>query len=59
MPKLWVYELIRLEGAMGTLADIPVTDPLNFRIGNEIYLSAKESGNVQKAENKIADLTKK
>ena len=46
------------KGAMLTLGKIPETDPLDFRIGNEVYLISKESGNVQ-AEKDLASLTKK
>ena len=46
------------KGAMLTLGKIPETDPLDFRIGNEVYLISKESGNVQKAEKDLAALTK-
>ena len=47
------------EGAAQTLVNILKTDPLNFRIGNEVYLIAKESGNVQEAEKKLVSLSKK
>ena len=47
------------EGATKTIKNILKTDPLNFRIGNEVYLIAKESGNNQEAENALLELTKK
>jgi tetratricopeptide (TPR) repeat protein len=45
--------------ATKTLANIPKTDPLNFRVGNEVYLIAKESGKKQEAEKELVSLTKK
>jgi tetratricopeptide (TPR) repeat protein len=47
------------KGATMTLGSIPETDPLDFRIANEVYLISKESGNVQKAGQDLASLTKK
>lgn len=44
------------EGAAMTLKDILQTDPLDFRAANESYLILKESGNQQKADNKLAQL---
>ncbi len=46
-------------GAKNTLENIYNPDPLNFRVGNEAYLIAKESGNINEAENKLNSLTKK
>ncbi len=46
-------------GARKTLAGILKVDPLNFRIGNEIYLIEKESGNVQRADEVLASLSEK
>jgi len=47
------------KGASETLGNIPETDPLNFRIGNEAYLIAKESGNGLEANKSLMSLTKK
>ncbi|MEN8118246.1 MAG: DUF5107 domain-containing protein, partial [Bacteroidota bacterium] len=47
------------KGAMKTLEGIIKPDPLNFRAGNEIYLSAKESGNNQDADKALALLKEK
>jgi tetratricopeptide (TPR) repeat protein len=44
------------EGAVATLNAIKENDPLDFRINNEHYLIAKESGNIQKAEKLLASL---
>ena len=41
-----------------TLADISGDDPLDFRIRNEYYLIAKESGDIQKANSLLASLNK-
>lgn len=49
----------RLEAARSTLLHASSIDPLNFRIGNETYLIAKESGNSVEAKNALASLTKK
>ncbi len=46
------------EGALATLGTIAGSDPLDFRIKNEYYLVAKESGNVQKAAGLLASLNK-
>ena len=46
------------DGALATLATISGADPLDFRIGNEYYLIAKESGNAQKANSLLASLNK-
>jgi len=46
-------------GAMETLKSILKPDPLNFRLGNEVYLIAKESGKTEKAKKALNDLTKK
>ena len=46
------------EGAIATLNTIIETDPLDFRINNEHYLVAKETGNAQKAEKLLASLEK-
>src|SRR5680860_1876166 len=47
------------EGAMETIGVNSAIDPLNFRIGNEIYLIAKELGNKQDAEKELISLSKK
>jgi len=47
------------KGALLTLGKIPETDPLDFRIGNEVYLISKESGNVQNSEKELTALTRK
>lgn len=47
------------EGAMETIGINSGIDPLNFRIGNEIYLIAKASGNKQDAEKELISLSKK
>jgi tetratricopeptide (TPR) repeat protein len=46
------------EEAVATLNTIKENDPLDFRIRNEHYLIAKESGNAQKAEKLLASLEK-
>lgn len=43
-------------GALATIGDLPVSDPLDFRISNEYYLNTKESGNSAKAANILSDL---
>ena len=45
-------------GALATLAPIAADDPLDFRIRNEYYLIAKESGDTQKANSILASLNK-
>ena len=45
-------------GAAATLDAIAVADPLDFGIGNEYYLIAKESGDTQKANNLLSTLNK-
>jgi tetratricopeptide (TPR) repeat protein len=45
--------------AVETLSDILVSDPLDFRAENEYYLILKESGEGQKAEKVLSDLTDK
>jgi len=45
-------------GALATLDVVAVTDPLDFRIRNEYYLVAKESGDNSKAERLLALLNK-
>jgi len=47
------------KGATETLASVLKTDPLNFRISNEAYLAAKESGNKPEADKALKSLTKK
>lgn len=47
------------KGARLTLANISESDPLDFRAGNEGYLIAKESGDLQKAEKELAGLKEK
>ena len=44
--------------ALATLGTIAEADPLDFRIRNEYYLIAKESGDTQKANNLLASLNK-
>ena len=46
------------EGALATLAIISGADPLDFRIRNEYYLIAKESGDLQKANSLLTSLNK-
>lgn len=45
------------EGAITTLNTILRDDPLDFRIRNEFFLSARESGDYEKAENLISALS--
>lgn len=45
--------------AAGTLAKVSKSDPLNFRMANEVYLVSKAQGKVQKAENELVALSKK
>jgi len=47
------------KGATETLRNILKTDPLNFRIGNEAYLIARESGNSPEAKSALMSLSKK
>jgi tetratricopeptide (TPR) repeat protein len=47
------------EGAVATLNTIKENDPLDFRIRNEHYLVARESGNIRKAEELYALLEEK
>jgi len=47
------------KGAGSTLETTFKQDPLDFRAGNEIYLISKESGDLQKANKVLVDLTKK
>jgi tetratricopeptide (TPR) repeat protein len=47
------------KGAIETFGNILETDPLNFRIGNEAYLIAKELGNSEAANKALISLTKK
>ncbi len=46
------------EGAIATLGTVFETDPLDFRSRNEYYLTAKESGNLQKANEFLSSLNK-
>lgn len=46
-------------GATATLNAVAGDDPLDFRILNEFYLIAKESGSMQKANNLLASLNGK
>ncbi len=46
------------KGATETLGNI-LTDPLNFRLGNEAYRIAKETGNSHEANKELISLTKK
>lgn len=41
------------------VTDLALRDPLDFRIGNEVYLAAKESGHTEKAERELASLKQK
>ena len=45
-------------GALATLEAVAADDPLDFRIRNEYYLIAKESGDTQKANSILASLSK-
>jgi tetratricopeptide (TPR) repeat protein len=45
-------------GAMETVKSIIKSDPLNFRLGNEVYLIAKESGKTEEAKKSLNTLTK-
>jgi tetratricopeptide (TPR) repeat protein len=45
--------------AMEVLAGLPETDPLDFRSGTEVYLILKQSGENQKADKALADITLK
>ncbi len=47
------------KGATMTLGSVPVADPLDFRIGNEVYLISKESGDTQKSGQDLTLLTKR
>ena len=47
------------KGALETIGDLPVRDPLDFRIANEYYLILKESGNADKAEAELNELNRK
>ncbi|MCU0455700.1 MAG: DUF5107 domain-containing protein [Bacteroidales bacterium] len=44
-------------GALATIGNLPVIDPLDFRIGNEMYLIAKESGDAAKAQSLLKELS--
>ena len=46
------------DGALATLQAVSGVDPLDFRLKNELYLIAKESGDTQKAERLLASLNK-
>jgi tetratricopeptide (TPR) repeat protein len=46
-----------LTGAAETLSVPAKTDPLNFRMGNELYLIARESGKNREAEEFLENLT--
>ncbi|MGA1978809.1 MAG: DUF5107 domain-containing protein [Bacteroidales bacterium] len=45
--------------ATATLVSVSESDPLDFRLANEKYLIAKESGNTQIADRELASLTTK
>ncbi|WP_298486264.1 DUF5107 domain-containing protein [uncultured Maribacter sp.] len=45
--------------ALETLQQVSTIDPLNFRIQNELYLTAKETNKEQEASNLLASLNKK
>ena len=45
--------------ASATLAPVTETDPLDFRLDNEKYLIAKESGNTQVSDRELTSLTTK
>jgi len=44
------------KSAIESLSDLPQSDPLDFRAGNELYLDLKKSGENQKAEKALANL---
>ncbi|MFO7671987.1 MAG: DUF5107 domain-containing protein [Bacteroidales bacterium] len=48
-----------LNGASATIAGISVKDPLDFRVGNEMYLLAKASGNTPESEALRVSLNRK
>ncbi len=47
------------KGASETLANILKIDPLNFRVGNEVYLIAKVAGNTREEVKELSSLSKK
>lgn len=47
------------KGAMMTLENILKNDPLDFRAANDSYLIAKESRDLQRADNELVDLNRK
>jgi tetratricopeptide (TPR) repeat protein len=51
--------LKNFKGAQKTIEIISQSDPLNFKIGNELYLIAKESENSEIAKKELTALTKK
>lgn len=44
------------KSAVASLSELPQSDPLDFRAGNELYLNLKQSGENQKADKALADL---
>jgi tetratricopeptide (TPR) repeat protein len=46
-------------GARTTIEQITVSDPLDFRAGNESYLLAKTGNDIHKTESELADLNRK
>jgi tetratricopeptide (TPR) repeat protein len=47
------------EGAKKTLTEIADRDPLDFRAGNELYLTAKKAGNVKESEELLSKVMKR
>lgn len=48
-----------LNGALATIGELPNSDPLDFRIANEVYLVARAAGNTNKAEQELSSLKTK
>lgn len=48
-----------LVGAARTLSEINLSDPLDFRAGNEAYLIARDAGNVMSEQRLLSSLKKK
>lgn len=48
-----------IKGALATIGEMPVNDPLDFRIMNDYYLIKKGSGDSREAENILTGLLKK
>ena len=49
-------KLVDLKGAVLTLGSLPEADPLDFRMANESYLVARESGDLQNAKKLLEGL---